>query len=56
MASFNQRALLQIKIAFFVIGKERERDSDRKRERERERERERGTEMIIANCRESGRE
>ena len=31
LASFNRRALLQIRIAFFfVTGKERERDSDRK--------------------------
>ena len=38
LASFNQRALLQIGIAFFfVIGKERERDSDRKKKTERER-------------------
>ena len=38
-ASFNQRALLQIGIAFFVTGKEREKDSDRKKKRERKRSR-----------------
>ena len=36
LASFNQRALPQIGIAFFfVIGKERERDSDRKKKKKK---------------------
>ena len=38
LVSFNQRALLQIRIAFFfVTGKEKERDSDRKKKRKRTR-------------------
>ena len=39
LASFNRRALLQIGIVFFVIGKEREKDSDRKKKKERKRRR-----------------
>ena len=44
MTSFNQQALLRIRIAFFVTGKEREKDSAKKKTKKRERERDAETE------------